>query len=81
MILFIDILTFMLRLFIFLRHWKETIVIQGECSICLDTNNKKMIKTKECGHDFHLECLNKWIKQSPTCPYCRCDLKTNKVIR
>jgi hypothetical protein len=77
MIIIIDILTLILRILpIFLQNWKASLVIQGECSICLDTNNKKMIKTKECGHDFHLECLNKWIKQNPTCPYCRCELKT-----
>lgn len=77
MIIIIDILTLILRILpIFLKNWKASLDIQGECSICLDTNNKKMIKTKECGHDFHLECLNKWIKQNPTCPYCRCELKT-----
>jgi len=27
--------------------------------------------TTACGHDYHLECLCKWVEKSLTCPMCR----------
>jgi hypothetical protein len=46
----------------------------NECSICLETNNYKIIKTN-CNHEFHEECLIKWTKISKTCPICRKNLE------
>lgn len=45
----------------------------NECSICLEINNYKIITTN-CNHEFHEECLSKWIKISKTCPLCRKNL-------
>jgi len=42
----------------------------NECSICLEVNNNKIIKTA-CNHEFHEKCLFEWIKISMTCPICR----------
>ena len=42
----------------------------NECSICLEVNNNKIIKT-DCNHEFHEKCLFEWIKISMTCPICR----------
>ncbi len=40
------------------------------CSICLDVIEKEnKIYVLKCNHIFHVECLNKWNKN--TCPYCR----------
>jgi hypothetical protein len=38
------------------------------CSICLceGTNHKLM-----CGHSFHPDCIQSWLKRDNTCPYCR----------
>jgi hypothetical protein len=44
--------------------------ILNECSICLEINNNKIIKT-DCNHEFHEKCLFEWIKISMTCPICR----------
>ena len=41
-----------------------------ECSICLDKNDKKWIKTN-CNHLYHNECLEKWIQINKSCPICR----------
>jgi len=44
--------------------------ILDDCSICLnriEIGNK--IYVLKCNHIFHVECLNKWNKN--TCPYCR----------
>lgn len=65
----------------FLNAWRESLTIKDDCSICLETlnnNKEKNITTKECNHTFHLSCLNKWIQQNPSCPCCRCELKTKK---
>lgn len=84
MILIIDILTVLLRVLpFFLSTWRESLLIKGECGICLDAlnnNTKKTIKTKECGHTFHADCLNQWITKNPSCPYCRTKLKTKRVL-
>jgi hypothetical protein len=42
----------------------------NECSICLEVNNNKIIKTA-CNHEFHEKCLFEWMKISMTCPICR----------
>jgi hypothetical protein len=42
----------------------------GDCSICLNTIEiDNRIYELKCNHIFHVECLNKWNKN--TCPYCR----------
>ena len=40
------------------------------CSICLNTEQEEMVKTK-CAHIFHSKCLAKWVIQKTTCPMCR----------
>lgn len=37
------------------------------CGICREARCN--FKT-ECGHEFHENCLNKWLKQKTSCPYC-----------
>ena len=50
-----------------------------ECSICLcDIKCKKKMADTSCGHTFHKTCLNAWIKQNNTCPYCRKSNPLNK---
>ncbi|KAL3520923.1 hypothetical protein ACH5RR_019072 [Cinchona calisaya] len=43
------------------------------CSICLvDYKNTDMLRLlPDCGHIFHLECIDPWLKLHPTCPICR----------
>lgn len=60
------------------------------CSICLEASleiskaryyyyfwrasrEEKVILTP-CKHRFHVYCLKNWVKQSYSCPYCRCSL-------
>lgn len=33
--------------------------------------NISTISTGKCGHSFHHECINAWLKKSHTCPVCR----------
>ncbi|CAL9037423.1 unnamed protein product [Musa banksii] len=43
------------------------------CSICLadykDTDVLRLLP--ECGHLFHLDCVDPWLRSRPTCPVCR----------
>jgi len=43
-----------------------------QCSICFEeyTENQKISKLP-CGHFYHQYCIEKWLKRSRLCPYCR----------
>ncbi|KAJ1379085.1 Zinc finger, RING-type [Sesbania bispinosa] len=43
------------------------------CSICLaDYKSTDMIRAlPDCGHQFHLNCIDPWLRLHPTCPVCR----------
>jgi len=43
------------------------------CSICLgDYKDKDVIRLlPDCGHVFHLKCVDPWLRLHPTCPVCR----------
>lgn len=43
------------------------------CSICLmEYKETDMLQLMpDCGHLFHLHCINSWLRLHPTCPICR----------
>lgn len=43
------------------------------CSICLDNygDGDVLRMLPECGHLFHRECVDPWLRHHPTCPVCR----------
>lgn len=43
------------------------------CSICLaDYKSSDMLRLlPDCGHMFHLPCVDPWLRLHPTCPVCR----------
>ncbi|XP_019426253.1 PREDICTED: RING-H2 finger protein ATL70-like [Lupinus angustifolius] len=43
------------------------------CIICLgDYKGSDMIRVlPDCGHQFHLNCIDPWLRLHPTCPVCR----------
>jgi hypothetical protein len=43
------------------------------CSICLDNYGKGDVlrMLPDCGHLFHRECVDPWLRHHPTCPVCR----------
>lgn len=48
------------------------------CSICIEllTAGQNVVATN-CGHVFHLNCMNAWNLQSKTCPDCRNRVPSN----
>ena len=55
-----------------------------ECSICrCDFIEKKEFVKCICNHNFHKDCINKWIEKKencPNCPNCRNDLRIISYI-
>ncbi|XP_055800803.1 probable E3 ubiquitin-protein ligase ZFP1 [Solanum dulcamara] len=42
------------------------------CVICqTDYNNQETIGTLDCGHEYHAECVKKWLVVKNTCPICK----------
>ncbi|CAN1148233.1 E3 ubiquitin-protein ligase At1g12760 [Linum perenne] len=50
-------------------------MISGEdavCYICLKKyEDEEELKELPCGHVFHVECLDKWLKKNASCPLCK----------
>ena len=41
------------------------------CTICLDNiKENEYIYKLSCSHKYHIECLNRWVKEKPKCPLC-----------
>ena len=47
---------------------------EDDCSICLESKLSGDIIELECTHTFHKECINKWLTNNESCPYCRQDI-------
>ncbi|GMN67814.1 hypothetical protein TIFTF001_036886 [Ficus carica] len=43
------------------------------CSVCLvDYDESDVLRMlPDCGHVFHLKCVDSWLRLHPTCPLCR----------
>jgi len=42
-----------------------------QCSICMEMIERTDKKTLNCNHDFHTDCVNRWLTSNNTCPLCR----------
>ena len=63
----------------------ETHQKTDDCCICQDELCCEDSKTNPCGHEFHRNCMVKWLKQKQICPHCRkactiSDLCKNKPL-
>ena len=45
-----------------------------ECIVCLFSLKKHKVRTFECKHSFHMNCIDEWISMNLYCPICRRDL-------
>ncbi len=45
------------------------------CSICLSNIEVgNIVRSLPCKHDFHKKCIDAWLNDHATCPYCRQDV-------
>ncbi|QCD86655.1 E3 ubiquitin-protein ligase [Vigna unguiculata] len=50
----------------------------NECLICLEefcAGNQ--VRGLPCGHNFHVECIDEWLRLNVSCPRCRCSAFPN----
>ncbi|KAK3160411.1 hypothetical protein QOZ80_1BG0059100 [Eleusine coracana subsp. coracana] len=44
----------------------------GTCVVCLeDYKDKDLLGTLKCNHEFHADCIKKWLKVKNSCPVCK----------
>ncbi|KAH0457375.1 hypothetical protein IEQ34_012690 [Dendrobium chrysotoxum] len=52
---------------------KQPISTNRDCAVCLfEFDDGEWLRTLPiCGHAFHIECIDVWLRSHPTCPLCR----------
>jgi len=64
-----------------LSFWTYNLKNNTDCTVCRCNLNTNSIYTQDkqtdsfvvsgvCGHSFHSECIDPWIKINPSCPIC-----------
>ena len=44
----------------------------SNCIICMETfNENELVKQLPCGHIFHGNCIDQWLREQKTCPFCK----------
>ncbi|KAI3983383.1 hypothetical protein MKX01_013450 [Papaver californicum] len=51
----------------------EIIPEEQRCVICLDEyrNEEEICRLKNCGHDYHVGCIQRWLSMKSACPICK----------
>lgn len=44
------------------------------CIICQDDIYLDIIRTLQCSHSFHIECIDTWFTENNKCPQCRFEI-------
>ncbi|KAK1424071.1 hypothetical protein QVD17_19383 [Tagetes erecta] len=43
------------------------------CTICqMEYNDQEQIGMLDCSHEYHVECIEKWLVEKNSCPVCKC---------
>lgn len=46
-----------------------------QCQICFcDYSDGEKLRMLPCFHDYHVKCIDRWLKDNTTCPICRANL-------
>ncbi|XP_062220993.1 E3 ubiquitin-protein ligase EL5-like [Phragmites australis] len=48
----------------------------GECAVCLEVfqAGERRRVLPRCGHGFHAECVDSWLRKNRRCPICRAEV-------
>ncbi|KAJ8250023.1 hypothetical protein COCON_G00232390 [Conger conger] len=53
-----------------------------ECQICFSTYTEgDELRMLPCLHDYHVQCIDRWLKESSTCPICRGDVSDGGSLK
>jgi len=55
----------------FMAEPLKNCIIDNHCSICFEQYEKENYVAVKCGHTFHKDCIEKWLRIRQTCPLCR----------
>ncbi|KAM0910131.1 hypothetical protein ACQ4PT_014353 [Festuca glaucescens] len=61
--------------------YRKEVVAAGaggaDCAVCLSelADGDKVRELPNCGHAFHVECVDAWLRAKTTCPLCRADVE------
>ncbi|GAB4854935.1 hypothetical protein Ancab_023523 [Ancistrocladus abbreviatus] len=46
---------------------------EGSCAICLEelSGMEQVGRLKNCGHDYHVSCIKRWLSMKNACPICK----------
>jgi hypothetical protein len=60
---------------------EEEQAVEAECSICISAlvAGDKVKALPQCGHRFHPDCVDDWLRSHPSCPLCRTILRPATV--
>ncbi|KAM0876017.1 hypothetical protein ACQ4PT_036435 [Festuca glaucescens] len=63
--------------------YSSQILSSSRCIVCLaEYEDDDFLRVLPyCGHDFHVACVDIWLKQHSTCPVCRVSLRGNPGIK
>ena len=50
----------------------------AECSVCLGPHERTAAELA-CGHSFHRQCIERWLRISANCPICRATVGTGRA--
>ncbi|KAL2251711.1 RING-H2 finger protein ATL5 [Sesamum indicum] len=55
----------------------------AQCSICLaEYQEKEVLRIMpNCGHSFHLSCIDTWLRRRSTCPVCRLSVQDAAEVK
>nr|XP_034913173.1 probable E3 ubiquitin-protein ligase HIP1 [Populus alba] len=61
-----------------LKHWKYQAVVDESdsedepCCICQEAYaDEDDLGKLKCGHDFHFNCIKRWLVEKNNCPICK----------
>ncbi|XP_068169515.1 uncharacterized protein si:ch211-59o9.10 [Antennarius striatus] len=52
-----------------------------QCQICFcDYTDGEKLRMLPCFHDYHVQCIDRWLKDNTTCPICRANLADRDTL-